>query len=199
LALTAVAIIAAGVSAAAAPLKYAPVAAWAAVCVTYLVRVWRGIAPLDARRTARNAIREDPGHATMDLMLVAAAVASLIDVVGVLATSAGLSAPARAAHGAGAVVSVALSWALIHTLFTLRYARVYHRTGSGLTFNQSEPPTYRDFAYFAFSVGMTFGATDTAVESPAMRREVLRHALLSYPFATLVLAAVVNLLVGLVP
>jgi uncharacterized membrane protein len=97
-------------------------------------------------------------------------------------------------------VSVALSWAVIHTLFTLRYARLYHQLGAaGLDFNQAEAPTYRDFAYFAFSVGMTFGATDTAVTAPPMRREVLRHGLLSFLFATLVLAVMVNLLVGLVP
>jgi uncharacterized membrane protein len=181
-------------------LRYAPVAAWGAVCVTYLARVWGGIVRLDARQTARRARGDDPGHAAMDAMLVAAAVACLIDVVGVLATSRGLPASARTAHTAGAVVSVALSWGVIHTLFTLRYARLYHQLGAaGLDFHQPAPPAYRDFAYFAFSVGMSFGTTDTAVTAPPMRREVLRHGLLSFLFATLVLAVMVNLVVGLAP
>jgi uncharacterized membrane protein len=179
--------------------KYAPVAAWGAVCVGYLVRVWRGIGRLDGRQTARRANREDPDRAAMDVMLVSVAVASLIDVVGVLAASRNLPPAARTLHALGAVISVALSWAVVHTLFTLRYARLYHRSGGGIAFNGSEPPAYRDFAYVAFTVGMTYQTSDTAVSSETIRSELLRHALLSYLFGTLVLAAVVNLLVGLVP
>ncbi|MDR1118126.1 MAG: DUF1345 domain-containing protein [Bifidobacteriaceae bacterium] len=178
---------------------YAPVAAWGAVCVTYLVWVWHGIGHMNAKQTARHATRDDPGHTVMDVMLVGVAIASLIDVVGVLAISRGLPAAARTLHAVGAVVSVALSWAVIHTLFTLRYARLYHQAGRGLDFNQDRGPDYRDFAYFAFTVGMTYQTSDTVVTSRPIRRELLRHALLSYLFGTLVLAAAVNVLVGLVP
>jgi uncharacterized membrane protein len=177
---------------------YTPVAAWAAICVAYLIRVWRGIWRLGARETALHATREDPGHTVMDVMLVAAAIASLIDLVGVLAASRSLPAPVRTAHAGAAVVSVALSWALIHTLFTLRYARLYHQKSAGLSFNQADAPNYWDFAYVAFSIGMTYQVADTPVDTQAMRREVFRHALLSYLFGTLILAAAVNLLVALV-
>jgi uncharacterized membrane protein len=153
---------------------------------------------LNAAQTARHATRDDPGRTLVDVMLVAVAVASLIDVVGVLATTRSLTPMGRTLHALGALVSVALSWAVIHTLFTLRYARLYHRRGGGLDFNESQAPNYRDFAYVAFTVGMTYQTSDTAVSSQAIRQELLRHALLSYLFGTLVLAAVVNLLVGLV-
>ena len=83
---------------------------------------------------------------------------------------------ASSAHGsrewalAGlAVGSVALSWVLVHTLFTLRYARLYHSAGGGVDFNQDEPPRYVDFAYVAFTIGMTFQVSDTDLKTTAIR------------------------------
>jgi uncharacterized membrane protein len=174
------------------------VAAWGAVSAVYLFKVWRGIGGMGARQTARHARQDDPGRAVMDLMLLAAALASVVDVVYVLAASRTMSASARSIHAVGAVVSVALTWTVVHTLFTLRYARLFHQHRCGLDFNSPLSPTYRDFAYVAFTVGMTYQVSDTTTMTAAIRREVLRHALLSYVFGTFVLASVVNLLVGLV-
>ena len=69
-----------------------------------------------------------------------------------------------------AVVSTALSWGLVHTLFTLRYASLYyHGPDGGVNFNQAEPPNYGDFAYLAFTVGMTFQVSDTTLKQHAIR------------------------------
>ncbi|MDR1441390.1 MAG: DUF1345 domain-containing protein [Bifidobacteriaceae bacterium] len=179
--------------------SYALVGAWAGVSVTYLVRVWHGIGRLSGQQTADHATADDPGHRAMDAMLVAAAVASLANVVYVLVVSRDLTGSAAIWHAVGALVSVALSWAVIHTLFTLRYARLYHAGGRGIDFNADVLPDYLDFAYVAFSVGMTYQVSDTAISVAAIRRQVLGHALLSYLFGTVVLAAAVNLVAGLVP
>jgi uncharacterized membrane protein len=57
------------------------------------------------------------------------------------------------------LASVVLSWAMVHTVFTLNYARLYYRgPDGGVDFNQREPPRYSDFAYLAFTIGMTFQA-----------------------------------------
>jgi uncharacterized membrane protein len=58
-------------------------------------------------------------------------------------------------------------------------------------------PTYKDFAYMAFTVGMTFQVSDTDIHSPQIRHTVLRHGLLSYLFGSLILAAAVNIIAGL--
>jgi uncharacterized membrane protein len=87
---------------------------------------------------------------------------------------------------------------LIHTIFTLSYARLfYDHDQGGVDFNQATPPAYSDFAYLAFTVGMTFQVSDTAVTSRAMRATVLRHALVSYLFGAVILAMTINLLAGL--
>ncbi|MEV5692371.1 DUF1345 domain-containing protein [Micromonospora globbae] len=177
----------------------APLAGWDVAAATWLAIVWSKIWPMDAARTARLAAFEDPNRAIRDIVLVGAGVASLLAVVMVIAAAA--MAPRgvpRDLYGAAGVVSVLLSWLVVHTVFTARYARVYY-TGpdGGVDFHQAEPPCYADFAYLAFTVGATFQVSDTNLTSPEMRRTVLMHSLLSYLFGAFVVAVTVNLLAGL--
>lgn len=64
-------------------------------------------------------------------------------------------------------------------------------------FNQNISPRYLDFAYLAFTLGMTFQVSDTDLETTAIRATALRHALLSYLFGAVILAATINLIAGL--
>jgi uncharacterized membrane protein len=80
----------------------------------------------------------------------------------------------------------------------LRYAALYYgRPGGGIDFNSAEPATYRDFAYLAFTVGMTFQVSDTDITRREMRHQVLRHALISFLFGAVILATTVNVVAGL--
>jgi uncharacterized membrane protein len=83
-------------------------------------------------------------------------------------------------------------------LFTLRYASLYygHPVG-GIDFNEETQPRYSDFAYLAFTLGMTFQVSDTDIKTHDLRMSVLRHALLSYLFGALILAGSVNLISSL--
>jgi uncharacterized membrane protein len=96
------------------------------------------------------------------------------------------------------VGTVGLSWLLIHTVFTLRYAMLYH-TGQhgGVDFNQSAPPRYLGFAYLAFTIGMTFQVSDTDLQAPPIRATALRHGLLSFLNGAIIVATTVNLVAGL--
>lgn len=97
-----------------------------------------------------------------------------------------------------ALGSVALSWFLAHTLFTLRCASIYYRDRAGVDFNEDKLPRYLDFAYLSFTVGMTFQISDTDLKTEAIRTAVLRQALLSYLLGAIVLATTINLVSGLV-
>ena len=117
--------------------------------------------------------------------------------VSLIAANSGNSVD-KALAPALAVVSVGLSWLLIHTLFTLRYARLYYtEPDGGIDFNMKQPPHYVDFAYLAFTVGMTFQVSDTNLHSREIRTAVLKHMLLSYLFGSVILATTVNLVAGL--
>jgi uncharacterized membrane protein len=177
---------------------YAPIGGWAASCVAYITRVWWVVWRMDAEQTREHSTREDPTREISDLLVLCASVASLASVVIVLVQAESAHGAARALLAAFAVLSVTLSWILIHTLYTLRYAGMYYSPPlGGVDFNQSEPPGYSDFAYLSFTLGMTFQVSDTNIGSTVIRRAILRHTLLSYAFGSVILATTVNLVAGL--
>ncbi|MEO6087163.1 MAG: DUF1345 domain-containing protein [Umezawaea sp.] len=181
-------------SVAGAQWPFALLVGWIAGGLTYVVWKWISIWPMDAPTTARHAVREDAGRAVMDALVLVSAVASLA-AVGLLLTSSGQDPDVRAALSVG---SVAVAWAAVHTTFATRYARLYYAgPDGGIDFNSDEPPAYSDFAYLAFTIGMTFQVSDTAIRAKAIRATALRHALLSFLFGTVVIAATINLLAGL--
>lgn len=179
----------------------APVVGWGAACAVYIVRVWWVLRHLDGEQTRDHAMSEDPGRRVSETLVLVSSVASL-SAVGFLLVQAQQAHGTRAvALAAAAVASVALSWALIHTVYTLRYAVLHHRFG-GFDFPVPKgegdvPPTYADFAYVAFTVGMTYQLADTNSLSSQMRSTVLRHAMLSYLFGTIIFATTINLALNL--
>jgi uncharacterized membrane protein len=171
---------------------------WNAAAVVYVVWSWATTWHRDPPATARLALREDPGRATADALLLVASVASVL-AVALAVTAGGTGGPgARDSRAALAVVSVALSWTVVQTVFTSHYARLYYRRpAGGIDFNQQAPPRYSDFAYLAFTIGMTFQVSDTDLETSALRAAALRHALLSYLLGAVILATTINLVAGL--
>ncbi|MBX3309621.1 MAG: DUF1345 domain-containing protein [Cryobacterium sp.] len=171
---------------------------WLAASLTYTVWVWVRIGRMDAEETRVHATREDPSRTLADALLVIASVASLGVVAFVLVQAQSITSVGSAVIAGLAIASVAVSWLLIHTLFTLRYASLYYDgTPGGVDFNQKEMPDYGDFAYLAFTLGMTYQVSDTALGTRAFRRSALRHSLLSYLFGAVILATVINLVAGL--
>jgi uncharacterized membrane protein len=177
---------------------YAPAMGWAAASLTYLIWVWAVVGRLQAEATAAHARREDPGRGVSDALVLSATVASFAGVALILLDASNAEGGPKAAIISMALGSVALSWFLVHTLFTLRYASLYYRDRAGVDFNEDKLPRYLDFAYLAFTVGMTFQVSDTDLKTEAIRATVLRQALLSYLLGTIVLATTINLVAGLI-
>jgi len=114
-----------------------------------------------------------------------------------LAQSADAGTPQRGLMIALAIASVALAWLSVHTVFLLRYARIYFTPPDGGIDFGGEPPDYRDFAYLALTIGMTFQVSDTDLTAKRVRRVALHHALLSYLFGTVIVAITVSSVAGL--
>lgn len=177
---------------------YLLIVGWIAAAVTYTSWVWIRVGRMDAEETRKHATREDPSQGLADALLVIASICSLVIVAFVLVRSASMSGVGGAALAGLAIASVALSWVLIHTLFMLRYAYLYYDgTMGGVDFNQKDPPDYGDFAYLAFTIGMTYQVSDTSLGSREFRMTALRHALLSYLFGAVILATIINFVAGL--
>ena len=171
---------------------------WDAAVVIYLVWVWSSVGRLDPGVTAQFAKREDPSTAVAELMVVGAGTALLVAVGFALAKAGQVAGGMKAFLIALGLLSVVLSWTVVHTVYMLRYARAYYgEPVGGIEFNEEEPPTYTDFAYFSFTVGMTFQVADTNITSKAIRRVTLHHALLSYLFGAVLLGLVINVVATL--
>jgi uncharacterized membrane protein len=169
---------------------------WIVAAAGVLVRVWRVSWPADRDGTKRLAEEEGRTRAT-DTAVLVAAVASLAAVVEALARSGSQDAEGIASVVLGVVV-VILSWGLVNTVFALKYARMYYTGGDGgIDFKHQHPPAYSDFAYLAFTVGMSFAVSDTEPESTAIRKVALGHALLSYLFGTVLIAVAINLVTNI--
>lgn len=195
--------VAALLGAAACALSWTVLGAAAAIAVGWIVLtlvfcLWTGavILRFDPADTQAHATAEDPSHATVTGALTLASLASVAGVGFLLAgTRPGKGAPIEAILGAAVVVS---SWLLVHSLYAVHYARLYYAEPSkpGIDFN-GDQPDYHDFAYLAFTLGMTYQVSDTALQTRPVRRAVLRHALLSYLLGAVVLACTINLVVQL--
>jgi uncharacterized membrane protein len=171
---------------------------WDAFTLVFLVSVWSTIWPADAKGTAEHALAEDDSRTASDLVLLGASLASLVAIGFTLAEASKSSGPHAVYLAAVAVVSIALGWAAIHTTFTLMYARLYYgEPKGGIDFEDGEPD-FRDFAYVAFTIGMTYQVSDTDVTQKRLRRIVVRHALLSFVFGTAIIAVAINVVANLV-
>ena len=190
-------LIASAIAAGIGPWQVAVMVGWSATSAVVLVWTIATIWPLDAATTAALATREDDSRPVADALLTSAAVASLVSMVFALVKASQTRGASQAAMTSLAILTVVLSWAMVHTVFTLRYAHLYFLEGRGIDFGDCGDPDYHDFAYVAFTIGMTFQVSDTSLTSKAIRRTALRHALLSYLFGAVVIALAINGVAGL--
>src|ERR1700727_1537846 len=175
-----------------------PLSGWDVAALLFVCWMWHSLWSLDAAGTAKQAKRENPRRAAADALLLSASVASLI-AVGLVLVRAGHSNGLSKGLLVGlSVASIVLAWSVVHTVYTLRYAKLYYEgTAGGVDFNAEGAPCYIDFAYLALTIGMTFQVSDTNLNATSFRRTALRHALLSYTFGTLIIATTINLIAGL--
>lgn len=165
---------------------------WAITAALYVAWTWLVLGRMNAAATEWHASRDDPTHLATLLIVVACALASLTAIGAVLFEHSSRS------FLLGTVAAIVVSWAAIHTVFAAHYAREYFSgEAGGIDFHQKDPPCYSDFAYVAFTVGMSFAISDTDLSGTRMRRAALPHALLSYLFGTVIVAMVINIVAGL--
>jgi uncharacterized membrane protein len=180
------------------PWQAAALLGWDGAATLFATRVWATVLPMSPTQVAEHAVREDPSLAVTDSVVLVAAVANLASVGLILAKAANAAGGTKAYLLTIGVASVVLAWGVVHTIFTLRYGRIYYRgPDGGIDFNEKAAPDYGDFAYLAFTIGMTFQVSDTDLTSKAMRRTALRHALISYLFGAVIIGLIINVVASL--
>jgi uncharacterized membrane protein len=171
---------------------------WDVGALLLITWIWWAVGRLTPEESRTHARREDTSIRLTEVIVLAAGVA-LLAAVGLALIRAGHATGGTKAYLiALGIVSVALSWSLVHTVFTLRYARTYYAEPvGGIDFNEDDPPTYLDFVYLALTIGMTFQVSDTNLTIKSIRRIALSHALLSYLFGAVIVALVINVVSSL--
>jgi uncharacterized membrane protein len=177
--------------------QIAVLAGWSATGLVVAGWTIASLWTLDATETSEVATREDSSRALSDLLLLLAATGSLAAIAFGLVKAGSSKGAAQGLITALAIFTVVVSWAVVHTVFALRYASIYYRNGGGVDFNEDDKPDYRDFAYLALTIGMTFQVSDTDLQTKAIRHTAIRHALVSYLFGAVVVAMVINVVASL--
>jgi uncharacterized membrane protein len=144
----------------------------------------------------RNAVLQDDGRFLILLVTALGAFASIAAIVFELGASQ-RSVPQMTL----ATVTIALSWAAVHTTFALHYAHDYYRgaKAGGLQFprgDANENPDYWDFVYFSFVIGMTAQVSDVGITDKTIRRTATAHGIISFVFNTALVALMVNIAAG---
>jgi len=174
---------------------------WDVGTIVYLGLAWTLITRADPKMTRDHAIDQDQSSYVIFLLVVTAAYAAMVAIAFLMSPLKGLAFWPKAWHLTVAAVALISSWVLIQTVFAFHYGRRYYGLGhhgtpdsEGLTFPGAHPPSYMDFAYYAFVVGMTSQVSDVSVTSRRMRRITMVHGVVSFVFNVAVLALSVNII-----
>jgi uncharacterized membrane protein len=177
--------------------ELAPLIGWAVAAGVFLVWAWAKAWPAGPERTRDLALHEDRSRKLVDTLIISATFLSLVAVVLALIRSQQKD-PVGVACAILAVFGVVAAWALVNTVYAFKYARMYYLDARHrFEFDQDEDPSYSDFAYAAFSIGMAYSADNVSQSSTPSRRIALGHALLAYFFGTFAVAVAINLVTSL--
>jgi uncharacterized membrane protein len=166
---------------------------WDIFVALYLVLVYTLVFGSGLAHIRRNAVLQDDGRFLILLVTALGAFASIAAIIFEL-DGAHRGSPELAL----ATVTIALSWAAVHTTFALHYAHEFYRGAKpgGLDFpkgHEDEDPDYWDFVYFSFVIGMTAQVSDVGVTDKTIRRTATAHGIISFVFNTALLALMVNI------
>ncbi len=176
---------------------------WIVAAGVYLVWTWMLLFGMDGDETAAHVRkrREDGTPLVSHVVVLIASAAGLAGVGYLLAATD--DGQRRIGEALVGILSVIASWLAIHTTFTLRYAMLFYTEprhdldAEAIDYHQARQPCYKDFAYLAFTVGMTYQVSDTDLGSARIRGSVLGHALVSFLLGAVVLASTINLVLAL--
>jgi uncharacterized membrane protein len=166
--------------------------AWDIFVAVYLLLVYTMMFRCGLAHIRRNAILQDDGRFLILLVTALGAFASIAAILFELGDNHRGTPELTLA-----TLTIALSWATVHTAFALHYAYDYYRgKPGGLQFpggDAHENADYWDFVYFSFVIGMTAQVSDVGITDKTIRRTATVHGIISFVFNTALVALMVNI------
>ena len=166
---------------------------WDIFVTFYLVLAYIMMFRCGIAHIRRRAVLQDDGRFLILLVTALGAFASIAAIVFELGGS-----HRSAGELTLSTVTIALSWAAVHTIFALHYAHDYYRGAKpgGLQFpsgDEQDHADYWDFVYFSFVIGMTAQVSDVVITDKTIRRTATAHGIISFVFNTALVALMVNI------
>jgi len=183
---------------------------WASCALTIILLDWLIILTAHPREMRQIARLKDSSRIIILLFVITASCVSLFAILFLLLNHSKDAQHIQVTkHVLMSIGSVAVSWLMLHTVFTMSYAHMYYTNTpkpndpkdaviGGLQFPEESNPDYLDFVYFSFVIGMTFQVSDVEISSRSIRRLALLHALISFTFNTAIVALSINVISGLI-
>lgn len=178
-----------------------------AICV-YMVEVAIKMSKATAASIRHRAAELDEGRNIVLILTILAVVAAIGAVVALLGAANAAKDIAKTRYLGLAIATIATSWTFIHLVFAHHYAHEFFlerdsekqlapADRGGLRFPGDQPPTFGDFLYFSFVIGVACQTADVSISSRPMRRLATTHCILAFVFNTTILALTINIAAGL--
>jgi uncharacterized membrane protein len=163
----------------------------AMVFVFSCIPLWYSDTPGAARQRGA---RDDGGRSLL-LIVTLSAFASVLIAVAIMLHDRDTLSPGELAI---CVSTLVLAWVFANLVFAFHYSHLFydrHQGGDreGLDFPGTDEPSFADFCYLSFVIGMTCQVSDVTVKDRTLRKAVTAHGLAAFFFNLGVLALAVNL------
>jgi uncharacterized membrane protein len=174
---------------------------WDCGVALFLVLIYAWMASLTAAQICSRYVEEDTSASFILVIIIAAALLSLIAIVEPLATLRHVEGSERFWHFTLAAVTLINSWLLVPTMFTTHYADMFYSANERdrpLNFPETQMPVFWDFAYFSFTIAAACQTADVLTTRASIRRVVIAHELISFLFNASILGFAINVTAGLI-
>jgi uncharacterized membrane protein len=169
---------------------------WDCGVTLFLGMIYLWMRHLTAEQIRSHYAEEDPSAPIILVMVVAAALLSLLAIVEPLSTLRHLQNHQRGWQFALVAVTLMDSWVLVPAMFTMHYADMFYREppqDRPLLFPRTEMPVFWDFAYFSFTIAAACQTADVSTTKVSIRRTVIVHEVISFAFNVAIIGFAINI------
>jgi uncharacterized membrane protein len=173
-------------------------AAWDSGVVAYLATLFWLLRHATSDKIAAKVAATDEGRffiLFISLLAFAVSIAAIVAEAGEAVAAHGADKPLRVTF---VLVTVALSWLFVHSVFANHYAHEFYGQGAaneargGLIFPGDLDPNFWDFLHFGLVIGVANQTADIQISSKSIRNVVTVHGIIAFVFNTVILALAIN-------
>jgi uncharacterized membrane protein len=174
---------------------------WNGGTALFLGLIYFWMTRLTAEEICSRYIEEDESGPIILVVVIAAAMLSLVAIIEPLANIKQTAGTERIAHFALAALTLVNSWILVPTMFTIHYADMFYSASEAqrpLRFPETSMPAFWDFAYFSFTIAAACQTSDVSTLNVGVRKAVMAHTVISFLFNASILGFAINVTAGLI-